>query len=272
MGRELKSLSEVFRVIIEGDYRAQKAFEMAIYQTGVLKTSIEGMSETAQKTSVEAEAGFEKMARGIWRVTSLFAVMDMAMMRVQVAHNILESAQDRYNQALEKYGTFSRQAVAAHRELERVHNYVARSYIRAAIAAGSFILRVALESNVLKEASLAHITKSLAEAKATIVSNLHNASLATKIILLSAVTGGVFALAAALGAAAGSAIVAQTQVKSLSAELEGLEGATIGGGLRVRSPITFQSSIVVERGVDIDEAIEENARRMKAERRRRIPD
>lgn len=265
-------MSEVFRVVIEGDYRAGEAFEMLVKQTGVVKVQMEQMGQVTREVSAEASVNYEKMARGLWRVTSLFAVMDMAMMRVQVAHNILESSQDRYNRALREHGAYSRQAIQAHRELERVQNYVARSYIRASVAAGSFILRVILESGALKEASAAHIIKSIAETKAYIVSQWHNASLATKLVLLAAVTGGTFALAAALGAAAGSALLARTQVKGLEDELEGLEGATIGYGLRVRNPITFQSSIVVEEGMDIEEAIDENARQLKAEYRRRVID
>jgi len=266
-------MSEVFRVIIEGDYRAGEAFEMIIKQTGVVKTQIEGMAVAEKRMSVESDVNMERMARGIWRVTSLFAVMDMAMMRVQVAHNILESSQERLDYATEKYGATSRQAIQAQRELERVHNYVSRSYIRAAVAAGSFVLRLVLESNLLKEASLATIWKTITTGAATVVEWMHNHALEAKIILLSALTAGAFAAAAAIGAMAGKASLAAADMSDLNSQAARFQGIDIGGAtvaLR-KAPITFESSIVVEEGVSVEDAIDANARRLKDEYRRRIP-
>ena len=71
-------MSEVFRVIVEGDYRASEAFEMIVKQTGIVKVAMEETGAASQKMSSEASVNYEKMARGIWRVTSLFAMMDMA--------------------------------------------------------------------------------------------------------------------------------------------------------------------------------------------------
>lgn len=255
-------MSEVFRVIIEDDYRAGKGFEMIIKQTGIVKVEMDQVGVAAGRMADNSERSTERMARGIWRVTSLFAVMDMALMRVEVAHNILESSQERLDYVTQQYGATSRQAAQAARELERVHNYVARSYIRASVAAGSFILRLAIESNLLKGATLATIGKTIATQAATAVEWAHNHALAAKIILLSALTAGAFAAAAAMGAMAGATVVATAGVTP---------SIDIGGAavpLR-RGPITFESSIVVERDTDVEDVIDEQARRLKDEYRRR---
>lgn len=261
-------MSEVFRIIIEDDYRAGKGFEAIIQQTGVVKVAMEGVATASGRMAADSELGMERMARGIWRVTSLFAVMDMAMMRVQVAHNILESSQERLDYATEKYGATSRQATQAARELERVHNYVSRSYIRAFVASGSFILRLVIESNVLKGATVATIGKTVATQAAATVEWIHNHALAAKIILLSALTAGAFAAAAAIGAMAGATALAAAGISDFNKQTERIDI----GGMTVpmrKVPITFESSIIVEEGLNVEDAIDEQARRLKDEWRRR---
>lgn len=265
-------MSEVFRIIIEDDYRAGKGFEAIIKQTGVVKVAMEGVGAASQRMGAASERGMEQMARGIWRVTSLFAVLDMALMRVEVAHNILESSQERLDYATQKYGATSRQATQAARELERVHNYVSRSYIRASVAAGSFLLRVILESNVLKGATMATIGKTIATQAAAAATWIHNHALAAKIILLSALTAGTFALAASMGAMAASTALAAAGMSDLTDQSAKFQRIDIGGmTVPLRSPITFESSIVVEEGMSVEDAIDEQSRRLKDEYRRRSP-
>lgn len=195
-------MSEVFRIIIEDDYRAGKGFEAIIRQTGIIKVQMEGVAVASQRMAVAGEENFNAMARSALRVVSLFAIMDMAMMRVSVAHSILEGTQERYDEAVKEHGATSSEAVKAYRELERVQNYVQRSYIRSSVAVLSFGVNLAIQSNVLKSATAATAFNSVATAANTAIQKIHNATLVTKIVLLSALTAGVFALAAAWGAVA----------------------------------------------------------------------
>ena len=276
LGRHSK-MSEVFRVIIEGDYRAGQAFEMIIKQTGVVKTQIESMSRAAQQMSVESTVNYEGMARSLLRVTSLFAIMDMAMMRVQVAHNILESSQERYNYALEKHGPTSRQAAQAQRELERVQNYVARSYIRASVSALSFTVNLLVQSKALEANTLATIGQTIVTKAAAIVEWWHNAALATKIILLSGLTAGIFAVTAAFGMMAAKTALAKQNLEGLVGQYRQLEGTLPSGQISIGRYAVPMRGITIEGAhfhveKSIDEAADEYAKYIKSEYRRRTPE
>jgi len=264
-------MSEVFRVIIEDDYRAGKGFEAIIKQTGIVKVQMAEVGAASQRMAAASEQGMEQMARGIWRVTSLFAVMDMALMRVEVAHNILESSQERLDHATQTYGATSRQATQAARELERVHNYVARSYIRATVSAGSFALQLAIQSNLLKGATAATIGQTIATKAAAAAEWFHNAALATKIILLSALTAGTFALAAAVGAASAETLLAKKGLDDMLESANQLRDVEVGGiKVPLRNPVIFEgSNFYTGEGYDVEDAIDELAKRMRDEYRRR---
>lgn len=263
-------MSEVFRIIIEDDYRAGKGFEAIIYQTGVIKTELAEVGVASQRMAQTSEVSYNRMARGAWRAISLFAVMDMAFMRVQVAQSILVTTTERYNEAVRKHGASSRQAITANQELLRVQNYVQRSYIRTAVAVGAFILRVIIETGVLKASTVATEGKTQATMRNTIATNINNLSLAAKITLLTLGTAAALAFGVAIGSMAAQTKLAKEQYAALNEQMAGF-GAIGAGDVSVylRTPITFESSIVVEEGMDVEDAIDEQAKRLKDEWRRR---
>jgi len=192
-------MSEVMKIIIEGEWRGARAFVEAKQGVQELKIVTEGAGVAQTRMGEYADLAYQKMARGIWQGIRLFGWMEMSMMRVEVAQSILASSQDRYMYALEEYGAGSRQAIMAQRELERVTNYVERANLRAALATGSFVVQMMLETGVLKGATMELITNKAATVAASIADAAHSAILWSKAHALTILT---FGLAAAAGAAA----------------------------------------------------------------------
>ena len=132
----------------------------------------------------------------------------------------------------------------------------------------------AIAANRFKSRLLANIAKAAAEVQATIVSELHNASLRAKIILLSMLTAGLFAVAAAAGAAAAQAALAAANVSDLKREVSGLETIEGAGGIMVhrRSPVVFgDTHLHVEKGEDAEDVIDDWAKQLKSDVRRFVP-
>lgn len=151
---------------------------------------------------------FDKAVRGFRQVTGLGIVWAIQMERIAVGYSILESAQERYNRTVEKYGAASYQAVEAGKQLERIENYVYRAKLRSYATTIGLTSSMILQTGVLNAQNRAMIVSTAQQVYHTAVDAVRTsgiwAQVQAMIALHSLTPVGWGILAAGAGVAAGA--------------------------------------------------------------------
>ena len=95
-----------------------------------------GLNNTATKAEF-LHSKYIMLAQGIQSMTQAFMMLQMMQERQLIVQDIMENAtfrlqtsQDRYNDAVSRYGATSQEAIRAHRELIMAQNQLERAHIR----------------------------------------------------------------------------------------------------------------------------------------------
>jgi len=95
-----------------------------------------GLTNTATKAEF-LNSKYMMLAQGIQSMTQAFMMLQMMQERQLIVQDIMENAtfrlqtsQDRYNDAVTRYGANSQEAIRAHRELIMAQNQLERAHIR----------------------------------------------------------------------------------------------------------------------------------------------
>jgi len=185
-------------------------------------------------------------------------VWGLVLRRTEYATERVRTAEEAYNRALRRFGPASEQARRAARRLKLAKDDLVRATWESRLQMVLYTLTLLPMISRLYEAFRGISLLSLAKAKhiavtkaATIVEWWHNLALKKKIILLSMLTAGVFALMAAMGAMAAQAALARAEMEARGA------GPQFGG-----------PTFIVTAEKDIDRALYAYARDVKREYRR----
>ena len=258
----MSEIAQTYRIILDAEMTTQsrQAFQETIQHLEEAGFAAQRVSITEKDLGAETEMNLNKMARSALHVTRLWSVMEMAFMRQEVALNILESAQDRYNRAVLDYGENSYQAVQAGRQLERIQNYIERTNIRAGISVITYVTQLAIESGLLSTLSTKLGIYTAAKAAATVAEAGHATALGATATALGAIAGFLapYKIPLMIGGALAVGAVA---------------GYALTGGFTPRTPtnINLETNLTAGAGVtgaEIDRALEEHNEWVKESVRR----
>ncbi len=252
----MSDVAQTYRIILDAEMTAQarESFNQTVKGLEDVGITVNRVNITQKDLTGGTEEGLEKVARSSLRMLQLWSVMEIQMMRTEVAQNVLVSVQDRYNRTVAEYGKNSYQAIQAARELERVQNYVERANIRAAVSTAAFTVQLALQSGLLDAATWKSAAHTLAVQASTAAQWLENAALSAKAVLQATLEPYAVPLMIAGGIAAGAAV-----------------GYVAGGGLNPKTAPQINTNTTINTGTsqnDIDQAIDQAASDTKAQYRR----
>lgn len=189
----------VYRLVLRARFESREELENAL--RGVERLGIEGMKVTVGigKAGKEGALGLERLASSAMRVGFMFNMVESAYMRLTMGQLMVERGQDRLNKTIAKFGANSEEATQAASQLEMQMKYLNLANNRANVSMGLLLLQFAIQTRLLRSATLAKIGHTIATQAATAAHWLENAALKAKAVLLSIVSGGV-AVPAMIGA------------------------------------------------------------------------
>jgi len=196
-------------------------------ETMKLMIDIEGDASDAVAATNAVNQSFQGLISQVRFGIRGFQLLENVFSRMEYSQSMLESAQESYTHALEEYGKGSREAWRAQQQLERVTMRVQNANLRAALSTSTLVMQLVMEADAQKLATLGRIGGAVASKIGAFADMVHNAVLQHKIILLSMVTGGLFAFAAAAGLAAASSLMMASGMRETEEEAERLK-AVVG--------------------------------------------
>lgn len=262
--RQLKGLVPVHKEAIE------------VTRRGIQQLDLYGRAARTTGDEVRnLSLGFRRLGGLLVSVSIMSFVANLIIRRLQHATLTLTEAEERYNKAVREHGLLSEQAITAERRLKlarkdlAIANREARLqmvlYSVQVVVLASRVLDVAKAFNV---ASLSQFSYTITSKASSVWDSIHAGILWVKAHAINVITLGLAAAAAATTWYIYKTQMATDQTRKLNTELTRLGGAGGTVGSSLRTPITFESSIIVEKGMDVEEAIDEQARRLKDEYRR----
>jgi len=200
-------MSFVYRVQLEGINQTQQAFQEVGQSIDQLQQSTYNFS--LSQRAISEGIDFDRAVRGFRQLTGLGIVWAIQMERIEVGYSILESAQERYTRAVDKYGASSYQAIEAGKQLERIENYIYRAQLRSYASTIAVTSAMVLQSGVLSAVNRAKIASATYTAYQTVVEKIRTSSIWAEVqalIALHSLEGpvGWALLATAGGIAAGA--------------------------------------------------------------------
>jgi len=264
----------VYRLVLRA--RFEDAGELSRVTQELERLRIQGarVSVTLAEGGRRGAFGLNTIARSALRVGFMLNMLESAYMRQTMAMMIMENAQDRYNDAVRRYGRNSEEARRAARRLEQQMRYLHLANTRANISMALMITQLALQSGLLDQATLASIRAKLASWAMTAANWLETASWKAKAIAIGAATAGLAVPFIIAGMAAAAAATANIPSKQTGGFVEKTGIYMLHAGEYVvpaeqvppRSVINIQTQLNVE--TDLDEALREQNRIVKSEFRR----
>lgn len=232
--------------------------------------------------------GLRQLGGVLVSISIMSFVANLIIRRLAHAKLTVTEAQERYNKALRDHGPLSEQAITAERRLGLAHMDVAIANREALTQTVLYGLQVAvLSSRILQTATnlgiltAAQVINTVATSAAIIKDAIQTAWLWVKAHALMMIKYGLVGAAIATAGYITATTLAISQTRRLAKELgqapsfglvKSLEDVGTAFSTIGRRPINFTSSIVVNGGMSVEGAIEEQARRLKDEYRRRVPD
>lgn len=215
------------------------------------------VSVTMGKVGTTGGVGLNSMVSSLMRVGFMFNMYESAMMRAEMAQMMLTASQDRYNDAISKYGRNSEQAIRAAKQLQVEMRYLDNANLRANVSMGLLTATMVVQSGVLE----AKTWKTVIDTGATVVNTIatwaNNAAKSVSAVLMNILSGGTLTPSMVAAAAAGTAIVAGAGIVGYSL------GSRGNNDININAPITIDGNI--------DDALREQNRRVKSEYGRMRP-
>jgi len=183
---EIKMTDMMYKLVLRAKFENEQELERVIH--GLKQLEVQGAKVNVSMGTAgrEGATGLDSLARSALRVGFMFNMLESAYMRVTMGQMMVTRGQQAYNKAVERYGKNSEQAREAAKRLELQTNYLNMANMRANISMGLLITQLALQSNLLKGATLSQIAHTVATKAATLADWLHVAALKAKAILLAA--------------------------------------------------------------------------------------
>lgn len=192
----------MYRLVLRAQFENQEELQRATAGLEQLKVQGANVSVTMGNAGTAGKASLEGIARSAMSVGFMYNMLESAMMRAQMAAMLLDSAQERYNNTVAKYGRNSKEAMQAMKELEQRTEYLNQANRRELVSSALMWTNIALQMGVLRSATAAKIAHTIAVHAATTAHWLENAALAVKAKLMAMVSVGTLVPAMLVGAAA----------------------------------------------------------------------
>jgi hypothetical protein len=189
------------RIIIIADDRSQAELDALIGR-------LDNVDRSGKKTTSTFRDFADSMAGGaheVERAMSMMTRLDLVQISIEQSNDHVAAAQERYNDALARYGPNSQQAVTAAQGLKGAHDSLEKSQLRAELSMGLVIASSLQMATTAVPAAIAALT-GLAAAETT-----------------AAVAGGILATTLSLGTAA---IAITAGIVALKAAMDGFSGST----------------------------------------------
>lgn len=246
---------------------------MRIKVTADTSQAEQGLSNTATKAEF-LHSKYIMLAQGIQQLTQAFMMLQMMQERQLIVQDIMENAtfrlqtsQDRYNDAVSRYGANSQEAIRAHRELIIAQNQLERAHIRTNMLMEHQFLQV-IPMGISVMSGLLSITLALGGAEA-LRGGVGRAVMFTGM----AATMGLMAYTAAQGQKTGGTMHAGGVVPQTGFYyLEG--GETVNpnrGAMTARGGDTFMVAIHGYPGMDANALYQDISDRNERLKRTRVP-
>ena len=247
----------IYRLILKARFEDEAELDRVLHGLERLQVQGANVSVNMGEMGRQGSYGLNNLARSALRVGFMFNMLESAHMRASMATVILDNAQERYNNAVAKYGVNSSEAQKAAKQLEERMKYLHMANMRANVSMGLMLTQLALQSNLLKQATLSTIAHTVATKGATVAHWLENTALKVKATLMAMVSGGTLVPVMAGAALATGAIIAGTTAHALMTTPTS------------RTEVNIETTLQVE--TNIEDALREQNRRVKNEYARSVP-
>jgi len=171
---------QVYRIVLSGECRTKEAFDQVLTGMQNISKGAENVNVNISGVGTQSELSLDRMARGFLRVGFMFNMYESALMRQEMAQYMVTNAQDAYNQAVERYGPASDQAMQAHRRLQQMIDYTDKANMRANISTALLTTQIVLQTGILEGATRAQIVHQATMAATTIQHGLETAAIWAK--------------------------------------------------------------------------------------------
>jgi len=198
----------MYRLILKAKFEDEAELQRALQ--GISQLDIAGANVTVRAGAMgrAGRTNLEGIASSALRCGFMLNMLESSFMRAEMAQMRMARGQHRYNEIVKKYGKNSEEAKRAMKELELQTSYLNRANMRVNISTGLMLLQLALQSGLLKQATLAQLAHTGATIIATAKDWLHVAALAVKAKLIAMTTLGAAVPAMLIGAGLVSAAIA----------------------------------------------------------------
>jgi len=195
----------MYRLVLRAQFENQAELTKAIEGLNQLQFQGAKVNVTMGGVGRQSSESFSGLARSVMSVGFMFNMMESALMRQEMAMMMAESAQNRLNDAIQRYGANSEQARRAAKQMEAETSYLNAANIRANVSMGLMITNLILQSKVLEAATMKQIIHTAVTAASTIKEWLHVAALQARALWQAIVSGGLAVPLMVAGAAIGGA-------------------------------------------------------------------
>lgn len=233
--------------------------------------------------------GFRQLGGLLVSISIMSFVANLIIRRLAHVQLTLTEAQERYTKAVREHGAFSEQAITASRRLELAHKDLAIAtreqntqiilYSLQMLVLGSRVVDVVRS---FEAANVAQVANTVITSGAAVVDAIHAGILWTKAHAIGFLKAGLIGLAIAMGAYIAVTAKAVSETQKLRKEIgeapsyglvKSLEDVQAVFRGMPRTPIRFEGAhFHVDEGLGVEAGIDEYARRLKDEWRRRSPE
>jgi len=170
----------MYRLVLRAKFENQEELQRVINGLQQLQVQGANVSVTMGKAGETGKISLEGIARSAMSVGFMYNMLESAAMRAQMATMLLDSAQERYNNTVAKYGRNSREAAQAAKELEQRTEYLNAANMRANVSMGLMCTNLILQTGLLNASTRAKIMEAAASAYATIKHGIETSAILAK--------------------------------------------------------------------------------------------
>jgi len=241
----------MYRLVLKAKFESEQELERVIHGLKQLEVQGAKVNISMGTTGREGAMGLDSLARSALRVGFMFNMLESAYMRVTMGQMMVQRGQEAYNKTVEKYGVHSEEAREATKRLELQQKYLNMANMRSNISMGLLLTQLALQSDLLKSATLSTIAHTVASKAATVAHHLETAAIWAKahaLTILHSLTPAGWAMLGISAVAGGTALASLAMQRTQASQ--------------------YNIEVNINQETDLDEAFDEAKQRANEELRR----
>jgi len=163
-----------YRLVLRATFEGREQLEQAVQELDKIQFQGAKVGVSVQQGAKEAGVGLQGIARSAMSVGFMFNMVESAWMRQTMASIMASNAQDRYNDAVARYGVTSREAQRAARQLTQEMQYLDAANMRANVSMGLMAGTMLISTGLLQKETWATVASTASKTAHTIATKLNS--------------------------------------------------------------------------------------------------